>query len=74
MLTIEDKYCTAQDIISLTGVKPSNLKLDKKEDPEGALEGILNKWITEAMALIDSYCHRSFTPADQVSWNVAVNV
>ena len=74
MLTIEDKYCTAQDIISLTGVKPSNLKFDKKEDPEGALEGILNKWITEAMALIDSYCHRSFTPADQVSWNVASSV
>lgn len=68
-------YCTVEDVIQVTGVKPSSLKLDKKDDPDGALETLLNKWINQSTALIDSYCNRTFDESiDQTAYAVAESV
>jgi siderophore synthetase component len=67
-------YCTALEVIRLTGVKPSSLKLDKEADPDLALETLITDWIQQSMALIDSYCHRTFTVDETTSWNVVRSV
>lgn len=68
-------YCTVEDVILVTGVKPEHLKLDKKEDPDGALETLITKWITQSMALIDSHCNRTFDNAiDPTAYSVAESV
>jgi hypothetical protein len=67
-------YCTAREVIILTGVKPSSVKLDKEPDPDTALETLITDWIKQSMALIDSYCHRTFTETETTSWYVVRSV
>lgn len=69
-----DLYCSVDDVIRVSGVKPSSLKLDKGSDPDGALETLLTKWINQSMALIDSYCHRTFTKDEITAFTVAESV
>lgn len=51
-------YCTAEDVIIITNVKPKHFNLEK-DDGRG-LNLILNDWIEQAQGLIDSYCHTTF--------------
>ncbi len=51
-------YCTADEVIQLSGVTPQSIRLEKA-DTDG-LNTILNKWINQCKGLIDSFCHTTF--------------
>ena len=46
-------YGTPQDVINLTGVKPSDLGLDELENPEQALTELLGTWMNRITAAIN---------------------
>lgn len=51
-------YCTAEEVIELTGVKPIHLRLE--EDDTQGLNDRLTKWINQCESIINSYCNQSW--------------
>lgn len=51
-------FCTVDEVINFTGLKPSHLNLSK--DDEEKMKMIVKKWIKESTSLIKSYCHNDF--------------
>jgi hypothetical protein len=67
-------YCTTEDIINPLGLKPQHFRLDKEEDPDAALTALVEDWIEQADAMINSYCHTSFTETDTNAIKVVKSV
>ena len=67
-------YTTPEIIIKVNGIKPEHLRLEKEENPDTALTNLLNTWITQADAMIDTHCHRTFTDTEPASLAVIENV
>lgn len=61
-------YCTADEVIQLTGIRPEQVRLEKG-DTEG-LTSLLGKWIGYCKSLIDGFCHKTFD--DNTPGGVAV--
>lgn len=59
-------YCTADEVIQLTGLKPQHLRItvEDGDDGEAALENLLKTWISHCESLIDSYCNTTFDDED----------
>ncbi len=51
-------YCTADDVITLTGARPEMFRLEKNDTT--GLENKINEWILQSKDLIDNYCHQKF--------------
>jgi hypothetical protein len=54
-------YTTPEIIIKVNGIKPEHLRLEKEENPDTALTNLLNTWITQADAMIDTQHEHSQT-------------
>ena len=52
-------YCTEEEIIQFTGVKPISIGLQQND--ETGLNEILSEWISQAEGLINSYINRAYT-------------
>jgi len=59
-------YCTADEVIQLTGLKPQHLRItvEDGDDGEAALENLLKTWISHCESLINSYCNTTFDDED----------
>jgi len=59
-------YCTAEEVIQLTGLKPQHLRItvEDGDDGEAALENLLKTWISHCESLINSYCNTTFDDED----------
>lgn len=56
-------YCTVDDVIKMSGVKPAKLgKQFTNVDSDSAFESIIEEWISQAEGLINSYCKRNWYP------------
>lgn len=65
-------YCTVEEVIQLTNIKPTSFQL-KKDDDEG-LEKILTEWIHTAENIIETYCKRKFTNPPLAISNVCLRL
>lgn len=59
-------YCTADEVIQLTGLKPQHLRVDTTAADGGVseLKSIIGTWISQCESLINSYCNTSFDDED----------
>lgn len=59
-------YCTADEVIQLTGLKPQHLRVDTTAADGGVaeLKNIIGTWISQCESLINSYCNTSFDDED----------
>jgi hypothetical protein len=59
-------YCTAEEVIQLTGLKPQHLRVDTTAADGGVseLKSIIGTWISQCESLINSYCNTSFDDED----------
>ena len=58
----EDLWITTNSIINFHGLKPKQFNLDK--DDETGLNNMLCDWIRQCQSLIETYVHRTYTPAN----------
>lgn len=56
-------YCSPQDVISATGVEPTDLDQTTAND----LDGLLCQWIADVSSIIDGYCETSWNIGSQPS-------
>ena len=57
-------FCTVDEVINFSGLKPNHLNLAKDDDEK--LREIIEKWISEGESLIKSYCHNDFETYDEI--------
>lgn len=74
-------YGTVADVKAWSGVVPRSLGLDGEEDPDAALDTLLEKWLTQVKAFIDADRGRAFEEGDSelpiienISVRMAVNM
>ena len=51
-------FCTVDEVINFTGLKPSHLNLSKDDDTK--MNEIVETWIIQCQDLIKSYCNNDF--------------
>lgn len=51
-------FCTVNEVINFTGLKPSHLNLSKDDDTK--MNEIVETWIIQCEDLIKSYCNNDF--------------
>ncbi len=53
-------YCSVQDVIDYTGIKPADLEQDTIEQ----MNAVIGSWIIDVSATIDSFVNRTWDPPD----------
>jgi hypothetical protein len=70
-------YCTVEDVIKMSGVKPNRLgnQFKKKEgDTDDPFEDVIEEWISQAEGLINGYCKRNWNPIVDVETGTTIEV
>ena len=60
--TGEDLWITTTSVVNFHGLKPKQFNLQKTDNT--GLNNLLCEYIRQCQSLIETYCHRTYTPSD----------